>query len=84
MVGRKRDWENLDRGLSVRMSDRGLAVRMSVADAARRLGVCTKTVRSLAHAGRLEWFWGNGSVRPSGLMAASVLNFCAEIRKGRR
>ena len=61
--------------------DRGMAVRMSVADAARRLGVCAKTVRSLAHAGRLEWFWGNGSVRPSGVIAASVLSF-ARMRRG--
>lgn len=61
--------------------DRGLAVRMSVADAARRLGVCAKTVRSLAHAGRIEWFWGNGSVRPSGVIAASVLSF-AKTRRG--
>ena len=63
--------------------DSGLAVRMSVADAARMLGVCRKTVRSLAHAGRIEWFWGNGIVRPSGVMAASVIEF-AQSRKGCR
>lgn len=49
--------------------------RMTVAEAARIIGVCPQTVRNLAHAGKLSWFWGNGTERPSGLVASSVSRF---------
>ena len=53
----------------------GAPLRMTVAEAARRIGVCRQTVRNYANAGRLKWFWGNGTRRPSGLLAASVEAF---------
>ena len=53
----------------------GAPLRMTVAEAARRIGVCQQTVRNYAHAGRLKWFWGNGTRRPSGLLASSVEAF---------
>ena len=56
------------------------SARMPVAVAARLLGVCEQTVRNMASIGRLTWFYGSGSVRPSGLVAASVYAF---IRKAR-
>ena len=56
-------------------TEKGVAVRMSVTDAAKRLGVCRQTVRNLAHEGKLQWFWGGGSIRPSGVVAKSVEEF---------
>ena len=54
-----------------------LPVRMSVAEAATRLGVCQQTVRNMANAGQIAWFWGSGRIRPSGLIAQSVEDFIA-------
>lgn len=55
--------------------EQSATVRMSVNEAARRLGVCRQTVRNLAHGGKLQWFWGGGSIRPSGVVARSVEDF---------
>lgn len=52
-------------------------VRMSVAEAATRIGVCEQTVRNMANAGQLAWFWGSGTIRPSGVIAQSVEDFIA-------
>ncbi len=57
-------------------------MRMSVSDAAALLGVCPQTVRNLAHAGRIKWFWGAGCERPSGVVSDSVASFAA-CGKGR-
>ena len=61
----------------VRVSRGSSPVRMSVADAATRIGVCEQTVRNMANAGQLAWFWGSGTIRPSGVIAQSVEDFIA-------
>lgn len=55
-------------------------VRMSVAEAAEMIGVCEQTVRNMANAGIIAWFWGSGKIRPSGVMASSVRDFISRKR----